>query len=192
MNEEEDKLAQGPESPESGDGQDPEEKTQVGEPPEQEAEALREKLAKTEEQLLYLQAEFENTKIRLRREQEKAIKFANEQIVKELLPVADFLERALVAAGPLRAKGGAEIASFVDGVVMTQQELTQVLARHGVELVGNVGESFDPNLHEAVSQREGSPEEHDKIVDVVQKGSRLHGRLIKPAKVVVAKSSPQT
>lgn len=152
-------------------------------------EDLAAKLAKTEEQLLYLQAEFENTKIRLRKEQEKAIRFSNEQIVRDLLPVADVLERALAAAEHLRTKGDSEVRNFVEGVALTQRELTQVLSRYGVEFVGEVGAKFDPNLHEAVSQRDAAAEQHDTVLDIVQRGCLLHGRLIKPARVVVGKSA---
>lgn len=138
--------------------------------------------------LLYLRAEFENTKRRLLREQEQAIKFANEKVIESIAPVVDLLERAIQSAGPLKAKGDAEVNNFVVGVEMTHREFIQNLTRFGVEFVGSIGEKFDPVRHEAISQAEVEESKDDTVLQVYQRGVLLNGRLLSPAKVVVGRS----
>ena len=148
-----------------------------------------------EKEMLYLRAEFDNYKKRLIREQEQAIRFSNERLVRELLGTVDLLERAIRLIPPLRSlRPAAEMVSFLDGIEMTQKELVQALGRCGVEFCGQVGEAFDPARHEAVGQvpmeeesAVGSPETvlPETIVEVHEKGCSLNGRLIKPARVTV-------
>lgn len=143
-----------------------------------------------EKDLLYLKAELENYKRRMLRDQDNAIRFANERIVGELLTVVDLLDRALQSSKPLKVKAegttaAGEVANFLTGIDLTFRELLQVLSRFGVELTGTVGEKFDPAKHEAISQQETSPDQADTVLDVMQRGSTLHGRLLKPARVVV-------
>ena len=154
------------------------EKTEVL-PQENELETAKKARDDAQKELLYARAEFENTKRRLLREQEQAIKFANEKFISELLPVADLLERGLAHK---------ESKDFITGVEITLAELNQLLSRFGVEFIGVAGEKFDPARHEAVSQREASPEQQGTVLEVFQRGSLYNGRLLKPAKVVVAKS----
>lgn len=137
-------------------------------------------------ELLYLRAEFENYKRRILREQEQAIKFANEKLVGELAGIADLFERAMVSSKPLMDKNpDAELKGFVVGIEMTQKELANVLSRFGVEFFGAPGEKFDPARHEAISQSEVPAEEAGLITAVLQKGCSLQGRLLKPARVAV-------
>jgi molecular chaperone GrpE len=140
--------------------------------------------------LLYLRAEFENTKRRMLREQENSIRFANEKLIESLIPVIDLFERAIASAGALKAKGEADVNNFVIGIEMTHREFIQILSRFGVEFIGAVGEKFDPSRHEAITQQE--VEQADKaetVLHVLQRGCLLQGRLLAPAKVVVAKAS---
>ncbi len=139
--------------------------------------------AKLKEQLLYMRAEFENSKRRLLREQETAIRFANEKMVGDLLTVVDLFDRALDSGANLKNHDDAK--GLFTGIEMTQRELIHMLGRHGVELVGSSGEKFNPNIHEAVSQAPVENDKIDTVVAVAARGCLLQGRLIKPAKVVV-------
>ncbi len=140
---------------------------------------------KLQQEMLYLRAEFENSKKRLLRDQEASIRFANEKIIGDLLSVVDLFERGLTTANSLKESGSEEVKSFVTGIEMTHRELVHLLQRFGVELVGVEGEKFDPNKHEAISQLPVEAAHVDNVVSVVQRGGALQGRLLKPARVVV-------
>jgi len=141
-----------------------------------------------QKEMLYLRAEMENYKRRMLKEQEQAIRFANEKLIKDLLGIADYFDLAFAHAKPIKARtGDPELTNFVSGIEMTQRELVQLLGRFGVEFIGTVGEKFDPVRHEAISQKESATEDAGTVLEVLQKGSLLHGRLLKPARVVVAK-----
>jgi molecular chaperone GrpE len=138
-------------------------------------------------EVLYVKAEFENYRKRILKEQEQAIKFANKNLISELVGIIDYFDRAIQHSKVLKAKEDPEISNFVSGVEMSQHEFVQLLTRFGVEFVGKVGESFDPEKHEAVGSREVEKTQVDTVLEVFQRGSLLNGRLIKPAKVVVGK-----
>jgi len=137
---------------------------------------------------LYLrsQAEIENMKKRFQKEREEFIKFANESLIKELLSVVDNLERAL-----LHAEEGKQTADSFEalkkGVELTLKGLKDILKKAGVEEFESVGKKFDPNLHHAIDQKEDSSVEPGTVVEELQKGYKLHGKLIRPALVVVSK-----
>lgn len=147
------------------------------------ADAGASEAQKLKEEMLYLRADFENTKRRLLREQDNAIRFANEKIVGELLTIVDLFDRALSSGTNL--KNNEEAKGFYQGIEMTHRELAHLLNRFGVELVGTVGEKFDPSRHEAVSQMPVDGDQVDHVVAVAQRGCLLQGRLLKPARVVV-------
>lgn len=156
---------------------------------------ITDELELIQKELLYLRAEFDNYKKRILREQEQSIRFGNEKFIRDLLVVVDHLERGVSHGKDLHAKGQTaekDFSNFVNGVEMTQRELSQLLTRFGVEFIGNVGEPFDPAKHEAISQQDCPPEKENTVLHVLQKGCLLHGRLLAPAKVVVAKSSKET
>lgn len=146
---------------------------------------LKRDLEKAQKEVLYVKAEFENTRKRILKEQEQAIKFANKNLITELLNIVDHFERAVQHSKILKSKVDSEVSNFISGVEMSQHEFIQLLSRFGVEFVGQVGEAFDPEKHEAVGQKETENTLVDKVVEVHQKGSRLLGRLVKPAKVIV-------
>ncbi len=134
------------------------------------------------EKLLRLKADFENTKKRLERDKQEAIKFANEKLLVEILSIVDNFDRAMTSLSeghdPEQVKKGLQIA---------QEELHQVLERHGVQVVKSVGEAFDPKLHEAVATVEATGDMKDGlIVDEIQRGYILNGRLIRPSRVRIA------
>ncbi|RMG86275.1 MAG: nucleotide exchange factor GrpE [Candidatus Dadabacteria bacterium] len=142
-------------------------------------------LEDTKKKLLYLAAEFENYKKRTERRVQEAAEFGCEALLKDLLPVLDNLERAVEHAEQAGAEG---FEGLLEGLGHVIQQFHDVLGRHGVEPVPGQGEAFDPYVHEAMAQVEG--EEHGKVHQVFEKGYRLKGRLLRPAKVVVTKVAP--
>jgi molecular chaperone GrpE len=135
-------------------------------------------------------ADFENYRKRVARETEEAARRGKASLAAELVPVLDNLERALAAAGiepeaALDASSGAD-GSLEQGVILTYRELRATLSRAGVEAYHPAGERFDPEWHEALSVREAEGAEPGTVVEVVQKGYRLDGQLIRAARVVVS------
>ena len=154
--------------------------------PEQLAE-LKDRAAKAEEhwdRLLRTTADFDNFKKRAAREKQEAIKFANEGLLEKLVPVLDTLDMALSAAQGAEREGG---QSLQTGINMICQQLKNVLAEAGLEEVDGAGKAFDPNLHEAVSQRETTEVPEGQVIQQLRKGYKLRERLLRPASVIVAK-----
>ena len=135
------------------------------------------------ERLLYQQADFENFKKLKAKEKQEALKFGNETLVKELLPVIDNLERAIEHASKTE-----ESKNIIEGVELTLSGFLKVLEKFGVTRVEAKGKEFDPNVHEAVAQEESKEKAPGTIVTELQKGYLMGGRLLRPAMVTVAKS----
>jgi len=133
------------------------------------------------EQILRLKADFENSKKRLEREKQDSIRYANEKLLSEVLPIMDDLDRAMASL-----KEGHDPEQVAKGLKLAQEELHKVLERHGVTAVKGLGEDFDPNLHEAVGVVETAEEKEGTVVDEVQRGYLLNGRLIRPSRVRIA------
>jgi molecular chaperone GrpE len=145
-------------------------------------EEKEESLKELNNKYLYLQADFENFKKIKTKEKQDLLKFGNEVLIKELIPVIDNLERAIDHAGKSEdAKG------IVDGVQITLNEFLKVLERSGVERIDAMGKKFDPNFHEALFQEEREDVEPDMVTSEVQKGYTLNGRLLRPTRVSVSK-----
>ena len=128
-------------------------------------------------------AELENFRKRANRERDEAIRFANEALVKDLLPVIDNLERAVA-----HAKDGGNGKPLVEGVEMVLRGFFDTLAKHGVVPIAAVGQRFDPEKHEAMAQIESGTYEPDTVVEEYHKGYLLRDRLLRPALVSVAKT----
>jgi molecular chaperone GrpE len=155
--------------------------------PEQLTE-LKERAAKADEhwgRLLRTTADFDNFKKRAAREKQDAIKFANESLLQKLIPVLDTFDMALAAA-QTAAKGEA-VQSLQTGVNMIYQQLKNALTEAGLEELDATGKTFDPNLHEAVSQKETAEVAEGQVVQQLRKGYKFRERLLRPASVVVAK-----
>lgn len=155
--------------------------------PDAEAEimALREQLAAAEDRALRVQAEAQNMIRRAERDVENARKFALERFVGALLPVIDNLERAQAAMGdPTEAT-----RPLLEGVQLTHRSFIDVMQKFDVVAVDPVGESFNPDLHQAMSMVEAPDAAPNSVVAVMQKGYTLNGRLVRPAMVVVAKAA---
>jgi len=129
-----------------------------------------------------LQADFENFRRRTRAEKEELIQYASEGVITKLLPVLDNFERALTAA-----KDREEGKGLFEGVEMIFRQFLQVLTNEGLQAVDSVGCAFDPNCHEAVMQVDSDDAEKDTVLEELQKGYRLKGKLIRPSMVKVAK-----
>jgi molecular chaperone GrpE len=136
---------------------------------------------------LYLrsQAEMENMKKRFRREKEDWIKYSNETLIKEILPIMDNLERAVS-----HSNKEAAIPSLREGIELTLRTLKSALSKSGIEEVKAEGALFDPALHEAVSQVDDESVERGKVVKEIQKGYLLNKRLIRPSMVTVSIGKP--
>ena len=134
---------------------------------------------------LRLRAEFENFKKRMQKERADLLKFGNESLLKALLPVLDNLSRAIE-----HGKNAKESSPLLEGVEMVQKEFLTALDKFGVKSVQAVGEVFDPERHEAVSQAE-SELEPNRVISAVQSGYFYHDRLLRPARVIVSKGKTE-
>jgi len=152
-----------------------------------EVEELQAKLQEHQEQALRAQAEMQNVRRRAEIDVEKAHKFALEKFVKELLPVADSLEKA-VESTEGKTDSSELVVSIREGVEMTLDLFMKSLTKFNVEQLDPVGEPFDPQQHEAMSMVPAPNAEPNSVVAVVQKGYLLNGRVVRPAMVMVAKA----
>lgn len=143
-----------------------------------EVDELRREIADLRDRSMRTLADFDNYRKRSERERRDAIRYATAAPFGELLEVVDNLGRALAAGG--------SADDLKTGVEMTLRQLEEVLERHGVETVTALGQRFDPAHHEAVSRLEDPDVEVPTVVEELQRGYRLHERLLRPARVVVA------
>ena len=128
------------------------------------------------------QAEIENIKKRHQKEKGELSKFSNELLIKQLLAVLDNLEKAIVFS-----VDDDSIEAIKKGLDLTLKGLTDILEKQGLEIINASGEVFDPNFHQAISEQEDKSVEPGTVVQELQKGYLLHGRLIRPTTVVVSK-----
>ena len=146
------------------------------------ADALEEN-KRIRDQLLRTLADFDNFRKRSRREVGDATERGREEILKELLPVFDNLERAAD-----HAKGATEMSALTDGIDLVIKQFVDTLAKIGVEKLESRGQSFDPSVHEAIQQLETADMPPGTVVHQVQAGYKMGGRLVRPCMVVVAKA----
>lgn len=149
----------------------------------QQLEAKETEAKNNYDRLLRQAAELENYKKRTVRERDEAIRFANESLIKDLLPVVDNLERAIA-----HAAGGDNGKPLVEGVELVLRGLLDILAKHGVVAISATGQPFDPSKHEAMTQVETEDHEPNSVVEELHKGYLLRDRLLRPALVSVAKA----
>lgn len=173
---------------EGGNAVTPEAEAAAQPDPAAELASLQQQLAEVSRQLaeadLRAQAEIQNMRRRMEREVANAHKFALEKFSVDLLAVADNLERGLAAI----PADDAALTAIREGVELTLKALTDVFGRHGIERVDPKGAAFDPQLHEAMAMVPMPDAANNSVIDVLQKGYTLNGRLIRPARVVVAKN----
>jgi molecular chaperone GrpE len=147
-------------------------------------EAKEHECAEAKDRYLRLYAEFENHKKLAQRDQIDYAKYAAEKVLRELLPVADNLERAIAHARSVNAD-----AAVVDGLDLIARQFQDALHKSGAEPIVAVGHPFDPALHQALAQVESGEHESDTVVEEAQRGYLLHGRILRPALVTVARKS---
>ena len=145
-------------------------------------EEKEEEIKALQERILYLQADFENFKKLKAKEKVETLKYGNEALIKEFIPVADNLEMALN-----HASNTDDNKSILEGVRLTLNEFLKVLEKAGVTRIDAVGKQFDPNLHEAFYQEERDDMEPNTIISEFQKGYLLNERLIRPSRVILSK-----
>jgi len=148
----------------------------------EQALAAKAEEAKTfQDKYLRLAAEFENFKRLAQKQKQEYSQFANESLLKELLPIVDNLERALKCVQEGRTTDG-----LVQGVELTLKQFTEALARFGVRPIVSLGAPFDPTRHQAVAQQESKTAAENSVIEEYQKGYQLHDRILRAAMVVVA------
>ena len=147
---------------------------------EDQSGAESEELARLREALLRTRAEMDNLRKRTDRELERSRRYVHEALMKDLVPVLDALDQGLENAK-------ADDESLREGLGMIRGQLLQNLGRHGLEVLEPEGERFDPDWHEAMSMQATVDHEPDSVMLVLQRGYTLHGRLIRPARVIVAR-----
>jgi len=155
-------------------------------------EELEKKLLQSEElahknwdKAMRAAAELENIRSRSQRELENAHKYSIEKFAKELLPVIDSLEAALDAVDKTEGNIGENLKQ---GVELTLKMFSDVMSKFNIEIIDPVGQPFDPEKHEAMSMQPSEQHEPNTVIMVFQKGYQLHQRIIRPARVVVAKA----
>lgn len=147
-------------------------------------EDAEEAAGKAKGDLLRVQAEMQNLRRRTEQDIEKAHKYGQEKFSIELLSVMDNLERALDAASQQEDEA---VKAIYEGVDLTLKSFTDCFSKFDIEAVDPLGEPFDPQLHQAMSMQEAPDAEPNTVISVMQKGYTLHGRVIRPAMVMVAK-----
>ncbi len=135
------------------------------------------------ERYLRAVAELENYKKRAARDKADIIKYGKEDLIKDILPFLDSLDRAL------EHKDAGDAQAFKDGIALIQDQLLCCLKKHGVERIESVGTDFDPNVHEALMQTDSDDHKDNQVVSEMEKGYLLNGRLIRPSRVCVCKKT---
>lgn len=149
-----------------------------------ELEAAKTQISDNKDTVLRAKAEVENARRRAEADVEKARKFALERFAGELLPVIDNLERAITAAD----SENESVKPLLEGVEMTHKSFIDTVKKFGLELVDPQGESFNPELHQAMSMQESEELAPNTVMAVMQKGYSLNGRLLRPAMVMVSRA----
>lgn len=151
----------------------------------EELAAAQTEIAGLKDQMLRVQADAQNVRRRAEQDVEKAHKFGQEKFSRELLSVLDNLERALAATPESE-----ETAAMREGVDMTLQGFLSTLTKFNVEAIDPQGEIFNPEQHQAMAMQENADFPPNTVMAVMQKGYSLHGRLLRPAMVMVSKGAP--
>lgn len=172
------------------EGAQPEEEAKLDAPSiealEGEIAQLMAKVNDQAESVLRAQAEMQNVRRRAERDVENAHKFALDKFSSDLLPVVDSLERALDAAGQLDHEA---VKAMKDGIELTLKMFVDTLAKHGLQQLNPEGQPFNPEFHQAMTMVPHAELAPNTVLNVLQRGYTLNGRLVRPAMVVVTKSA---
>jgi len=150
----------------------------------EEIERMAGQLVENRDKYVRLLADFDNFRRRAHKDRQDVIQYGHENLVKDLLSTVDNLDRAIEHA---HQNDGGDLASLLQGVELVQRELYAVLAQHEVHVIDAEGSEFDPALHEAMAQVQDDLAPPNTVIEVLQSGFRLRDRLLRPARVVVAK-----
>ncbi len=150
----------------------------------QEIVVAKEEAGKNWDLYLRERADLENARKRHQRDREEAIRFANDRLLREMIPVLDNLERAVGHA----EQGDDDNQGLLEGVNMTINQFRKVLEDFGVKPINALGEDFDPNLHQAMGQVETTDQAPNTVISEFQKGYLLNDRLLRPSLVMVARA----
>jgi molecular chaperone GrpE len=150
--------------------------------------ALQTENAELKDQRLRALAETENVRRIAAREKSEASQYAVTRFARDMVGIADNFARALAACPPaIRQAADPQIAAVLDGIEATDRQLLSTLEQHGVKAIDTTDGKFDPNLHQAIAEVPGNGKPAGSIVDVVQTGYTISGRLLRPAMVTVAR-----
>lgn len=141
------------------------------------------KASELQDRLLRMSADWDNSRKRMQKEKEEALKYAAGDLFEQLLPVIDNFELGL-----LSAQNAQDAKSVAYGFQMVQLQLAQFLKENGLEAIDAIGQTFDPHLHEALGQQETTEHPEGTILNQTRKGYKLKDRLLRPAAVFVAKA----
>ncbi|MDF3023233.1 MAG: nucleotide exchange factor GrpE [Alphaproteobacteria bacterium] len=148
---------------------------------------LEKKVAEIKDQALRALADADNTRKRSERDRQDTAKFAVSSFARDLLSVADNLRRALAAISPEAREMNADLKTIFTGVEMTERELLSIFERNNIKKVEPMGQKFDPNLHEVLFEADVPNAAPGVVIQVIEPGYTLHERLLRPARVGVAK-----
>ncbi len=148
-----------------------------------ELQVAQQEAVEARQDMLRMQADMENLRKRLLRENEKARRRTLERFMSDLLPVRDSLERGLEAASDPTAS----VEALREGKQLIMKMLSKTMGDHGLQTIDPAGEVFNPEKHEAMTMLPSDQHDENTVIDVLEKGYQLHDRLIRPAKVVVSK-----
>ena len=147
-----------------------------------------EEIADLKDKLLRTLADMENLRRRSQKDREDALKYSSANFARDMLSVADNLRRAIESIPEEADPDGAAMVGFIEGVALTEKELLSTLERHGIEKIDPMGEKFDPQFHEAMFEIPTVDAESGTVLQVVEAGYVIHDRLLRPAKVGIAKA----
>jgi len=153
--------------------------------PESELNVLKEKAAKVDEcldKMLRMQADYENRRKRQDKEKTDFLKFANENLITELLRVMDDFERAIDSA-----KNSNDAKVLLQGIEMVRHDFQDIMEENGLKVIDPKGQPFDPEKHEAIEHIEDDNHPENTILEVMRKGYELNGKILRPAAVKVSK-----
>lgn len=158
----------------------------AGEASDRQIDRLRAELEEARDRALRTQAELENYRKRAARQIDEERRYANLPLIRDLLPVWDNVGRAIEAAEKTH-----QTASLLEGFKMVAGQLEDVLERHDCTKIDALGEPFDPNFHEAISQQPCDKNPGNTVLQVIQTGFRLHDRVVRPSQVIVSVASAE-
>lgn len=161
------------------------ESPQTAAKPAQDVKQMEERVTELQDRLLRCQADMENFRRRIQREQDESRRFESLRLVRDLLPGLDGLQRAVSSA-----EQTGDFQNLLDGIRMVAQQFRDTLKGHSAEPIEALGKMFNPNEHEALTQVPSADCEPMTVLQVVEMGYRMHDRVVRPARVIVSCAPP--